>query len=110
MAAGAIPVGLCSFSDETIAEAEQDLPRNLCPLVKSSYGFAKTQKCPYFYFSDLIIGETTCDGKKKMYEMLGEIKDLSLIHIFIGSGILAFGLYNIHALSGVTEGLSLIHI
>ena len=74
MAAGAIPVGLCSFSDETIPEAEQDLPRNLCPLVKSSYGFAKTQKCPFFYFSDLIIGETTCDGKKKMYEMLGEIK------------------------------------
>ena len=75
-AAGAIPVGLCSFSDETIPDAEQDLPRNLCPLVKSSYGFAKTQKCPYFYFSDLIVGETTCDGKKKMYEMLGEFKDV----------------------------------
>lgn len=74
MAAGAIPVGLCSFSDETIPEAEQDLPRNLCPLVKSSYGFAKTQKCPFFYFSDLIIGETTCDGKKKMYEYLGQFK------------------------------------
>ena len=81
MAAGAIPVGLCSFSDETIAEAEQDLPRNLCPLVKSSYGFAKTQKCPYFYFSDLIIGETTCDGKKKMYEMLGEIKDTHIMEL-----------------------------
>ena len=81
MAAGAIPVGLCSFSDETIAEAEQDLPRNLCPLVKSSYGFAKTQKCPYFYFSDLIIGETTCDGKKKMYEMLGEIKDTPIMEL-----------------------------
>ncbi len=75
-AAGAIPVGLCSFSDETIPEAEQDLPRNLCPLVKSSYGFAKTQKCPYFYFSDLFVGETTCDGKKKMYAMLGEFKDV----------------------------------
>ena len=74
MAAGAIPVGLCSFSDETIPEAEQDLPRNLCPLVKSSYGFAKTQKCPFFYFSDLIVGETTCDGKKKMYEYLGQFK------------------------------------
>ena len=74
MAAGAIPVGLCSFSDETIPEAEQDLPRNLCPLVKSSYGFAKTDKCPYFYFSDLIVGETTCDGKKKMYEYLGQFK------------------------------------
>ena len=81
MAAGAIPVGLCSFSDETIAEAEQDLPRNLCPLVKSSYGFAKTDKCPYFYFSDLVGGETTCDGKKKMYEMLGEIKDTHIMEL-----------------------------
>ena len=36
--------------------------------------FAKTQKCPFFYFSDLIIGETTCDGKKKMYEYLGQFK------------------------------------
>lgn len=30
--------------------------------------------CPYFYFSDMILAETTCDGKKKMYEMLGELK------------------------------------
>lgn len=81
MAAGAIPVGLCSFSDETIAEAEQDLPRNLCPLVKSSYGFAKTQKCPYFYFSDLIIGETTCDGKKKMYEYMAEFKAVHVMQL-----------------------------
>ncbi len=81
MAAGAVPVGLCSFSDETIPDAEQDLPRNLCPLVKSSYGFAKTQKCPFFYFSDLIVGETTCDGKKKMYEMLAEFKDVHCMEL-----------------------------
>ena len=68
MAMGACVVGLCSTSDETIPDAEKDLPRNLCPLIKSSYGFAKTDKCPYFYFSDLIVGETTCDGKKKMYK------------------------------------------
>ena len=74
MAMGACVVGLCSTSDETIPDAEKDLPRNLCPLIKSSYGFAKTDKCPYFYFSDLIIGETTCDGKKKMYEYLGQFK------------------------------------
>ena len=74
MAMGACVVGLCSTSDETIPDAEKDLPRNLCPLIKSSYGFAKTQKCPYFYFSDLIVGETTCDGKKKMYEYLGQFK------------------------------------
>ena len=81
MAAGAIPVGLCSFSDETIPEAEQDLPRNLCPLIKSSYGFAVSDKCPYTYFSDLIVGETTCDGKKKMYELLGRLKDVHVMHL-----------------------------
>ena len=68
-AMGAVVVGLCSVSDETIPDAEKDLPRNLCPLIKSSYGFAKTDKCPFFYFSDLVVGETTCDGKKKMYEI-----------------------------------------
>ena len=52
LAMGASTVSLCSTSDETIGDAEQDLPRNLCPLIKSSYGFAKTDKCPFFYFSD----------------------------------------------------------
>ena len=63
MAMGAATVSLCSTSDETIPAAEKDLPRNLCPLIKSSYGFAKTDKCPFFYFSDVVVGETTCDGK-----------------------------------------------
>lgn len=81
MAAGAAVVSLCSTSDETISEAEKDLPRNLCPLIKSSYGFGITDKCPYFYFSDLIVGETTCDGKKKMYEYLGEFKSVHVMQL-----------------------------
>jgi benzoyl-CoA reductase/2-hydroxyglutaryl-CoA dehydratase subunit BcrC/BadD/HgdB len=81
MAAGLTPVGLCSTSDETIPEAEKVLPRNLCPLIKASYGFAITDKCPYMYFSDLVVGETTCDGKKKMYELLGEIKDVHVMQL-----------------------------
>ena len=81
LAAGAATVGLCSMSDETVGEAEKVLPRNLCPLIKSSYGFAKTDKCPFFYFSDLIIGETTCDGKKKMYEYLGEFKPVYVMEL-----------------------------
>lgn len=76
MAMGAATVSLCSTSDETIPAAEKDLPKNLCPLIKSSYGFAATKKCPFFYFSDLVVGETTCDGKKKMYEYLGQFKDV----------------------------------
>lgn len=72
LAMGAASVSLCSTSDETIADAERELPKNLCPLIKSSYGFARTDKCPFFYFSDVVVGETTCDGKKKAWEILAE--------------------------------------
>ena len=81
MAMGAASVSLCSTSDETIADAEKELPKNLCPLIKSSYGFAKTDKCPFFYFSDVVVGETTCDGKKKMYEYMAEFKDVFIMEL-----------------------------
>ena len=80
-AANAIPVGLCAYSDEPIPAAEANLPRNLCPLIKASYGFALTDTCPYFYFSDLVVGETTCDGKKKMFELLNEIKETYVMQL-----------------------------
>ena len=80
-AAGAIPVGLCATSDEPIQYAEKDLPKNLCPLIKASYGFAISDTCPFFYFSDMILGETTCDGKKKMYELMNDIKDTYVMQL-----------------------------
>ncbi len=80
-AAGISPVSLCGMSEETIPAAEAHLPKNMCPLIKSSYGFAVSDKCPYTYFSDIIVGETTCDGKKKMYELLGQMKDVYLLHL-----------------------------
>lgn len=80
-AAGAVPVSLCGVSQETVPDAEAHLPKNLCPLIKSSYGFALTDKCPYTYFSDLIVGETTCDGKKKMFEYLGEIRPTHVMQL-----------------------------
>lgn len=81
LAAGAIPVGLCGMSEIPIAAAEEVLPRNLCPLIKSSYGFAATDSCPFFYFSDLIVGETTCDGKKKMFELMREMKPVHVMQL-----------------------------
>ncbi|MBU5255994.1 double-cubane-cluster-containing anaerobic reductase [Tissierella praeacuta] len=80
-AAGAVAVGLCGTSDAPIPDAEKHLPKNLCPLIKSSYGFAVSETCPYFYFADLLVGETTCDGKKKMYELLNEIKPTHVMHL-----------------------------
>ena len=69
------------MSNETIPAAETVLPKNLCPLIKSSYGFALTDKCPYTYWADLIVGETTCDGKKKMYDLLGERKKTYILQL-----------------------------
>ena len=80
-AAGFTSVSLCGMSSETIPIAETRLPKNLCPLIKSSYGFALSDKCPYTYFSDLIVGETTCDGKKKMYELLNEKRPTYVLHL-----------------------------
>ncbi|MCI9545492.1 MAG: 2-hydroxyacyl-CoA dehydratase [Lachnospiraceae bacterium] len=81
VAMNAAVVSLCATSDETIPAAEADLPKNLCPLIKSSYGFGKTDKCPFFYFSDLVVGETTCDGKKKMYEYMADFKPVHIMEL-----------------------------
>lgn len=81
IAVGATMIGLCSTTEESIDDAEEDLPRNLCPLIKSSYGMAKMDKCPYFHFSDLVVAETTCDGKTKMYEYMSEFKPLYLMEV-----------------------------
>ena len=80
-AMGAVPIGLCSSSEETVKIAETVLPKNVCPLIKSSYGFAVSDRCPYFHFSDMVVGETTCDGKKKMYEMMAEFKDVFIMEL-----------------------------
>ena len=74
-------MSLCGMSAETIPAAERELPKNLCPLIKSSYGSYITDKCPYTYFADIIVGETTCDGKKKMYELMGRGKEVFVLHL-----------------------------
>ena len=81
VAAGAIPLPLCGTRNDPIAAAEETLPRNLCPLIKSSFGFAATGTCPFFGYSDFIVGDTTCDGKKKMFEILSRYKDTFVLQL-----------------------------
>lgn len=81
VAADAIPVDLCGSSSKPISAAEQHLPRNLCPLIKSSYGGALIDSCPYFHLSDILVADATCDGKKKMYELLNRIKPVHLLYL-----------------------------
>ncbi len=74
LAMGISPATLCAFSNGTIEAAETVLPANLCPLIKSSYGFIITDTCPFYGLADAVIGETTCDGKKKMFELITDLK------------------------------------
>ncbi|CCO25520.1 double-cubane-cluster-containing anaerobic reductase [Maridesulfovibrio hydrothermalis] len=70
LAANAIPVGLCGSTHEPIAKAEEILSPDQCPKVKATFGRATGGTCPLFPLADCIISETTCDGRKKMYELL----------------------------------------
>jgi benzoyl-CoA reductase/2-hydroxyglutaryl-CoA dehydratase subunit BcrC/BadD/HgdB len=73
LAAGATLVGLCSGADFAVEAVEQLLPRNTCALIKSAFGFKLGKVCPYLESADMIVGENTCDGKKKAYESLGDL-------------------------------------
>ena len=75
LAANATLVGLCSGADFAMDQVEQYLPRNTCALIKSAFGFKLSEVCPYLEAADLVVGENTCDGKKKAYESLGGLID-----------------------------------
>ena len=78
-ALGLVPASLCAFSNATIEAAETVLPANLCPLIKSSYGFIMKDACPFFAISDAVVAETTCDGKKKMFELIADRKPMHVM-------------------------------
>ena len=79
-AAGVATVGLCGTSNETIPDAEGTAQES----VPADQEYIRlrfvSDKCPYTYFSDIIIGETTCDPARKMYELLNEIKETYVLH------------------------------
>ncbi len=77
LAVDGVSVGLCAGAEFNFEGAETMLPRNTCALIKSAFGFKLGQVCPYLEASDVVVGENTCDGKKKSYEMLAPlVKDL----------------------------------
>ena len=81
MAAGGVPVCLCGGSAETIPAAEEHLPANLCPLIKSTFGYHVQRSNPFLEMADLVVAETTCDGKKKMYELMAESRPMYVLEL-----------------------------
>lgn len=81
LAAGAVPVCLCGGSAATIPAAEQFLPPNLCPLIKSTFGYHVNASNPFLEWADLVVAETTCDGKKKMFELMGASRPMYVLEL-----------------------------
>jgi benzoyl-CoA reductase/2-hydroxyglutaryl-CoA dehydratase subunit BcrC/BadD/HgdB len=73
LALDGVMVGLCAGAEFGTAEAEKHLPRNTCALIKGAFGFALARVCPYLVASDVVVGENTCDGKKKGYEIFKDL-------------------------------------
>ncbi len=80
-AAGAVPVCLCGGSAATIPVAEEDLPVQLCPLIKSTYGYHIQKSNPFLEMAALIVAEDTCDGKKKMYELMAVERPMYVLEL-----------------------------
>jgi benzoyl-CoA reductase/2-hydroxyglutaryl-CoA dehydratase subunit BcrC/BadD/HgdB len=80
-AAGGVPVCLCGGDLEMIGPAGNDLPANLCPLIKSTYGYHVEKANPFLEMADLLVAETTCDGKKKMYELMSRTRDMVVLEL-----------------------------
>ena len=74
VACGGAVTGLCGGSQFWVPDGEKVLPADLCPRIKASLGAHFGKTCPYFSVADVYVGETTCDGKKKAYEILGADK------------------------------------
>lgn len=81
LAAGAWPVCLCGGDADMIPAAETLLPASLCPLIKSTFGYSVNKANPFLEMASLVVAETTCDGKKKMYERLAQRHPMHVLEL-----------------------------
>lgn len=70
MAVDITPIALCGGTNFSVPYAEKLFPRDICPLVKSTLGLVFSKTCPYAPVKNMAVGETTCDAKKKTWEIL----------------------------------------
>ena len=50
-------------------------------MIKASLGARFDRTCPFFRIADLFVGETTCDGKKKAWEILAKDAPMYIMDI-----------------------------
>ncbi len=81
VALGVLPLALCGGTAFSVPYAERVFPRDMCPLVKSTLGLAFSKTCPYAPLEDMSVGETTCDAKKKTWDVLAERADFHVMEV-----------------------------
>lgn len=78
LAAGAIPLRLCSQDSACASAGDRSLPADVCPLIKSIAGACFNGLAGKL---DLIVVPATCDGKIKLTEMLNLAADTYLLDL-----------------------------
>jgi benzoyl-CoA reductase/2-hydroxyglutaryl-CoA dehydratase subunit BcrC/BadD/HgdB len=108
LALGTVYLALCGGTAVTIPHAEKTFPRNMCPLVKSTLGLAFSETCPYGPLEDLSVGETTCDAKKKTWDILGRDGGFHVLEVpqKKGAGDRALWAAEVKAFAGRIEALT----
>lgn len=73
------PVNVYSIDDSNIAASHEAIDANSCSLIKASYGYTVTERCPLIYSADIIIGNDMCPHKTSMLSKLSTLKDTYII-------------------------------
>jgi len=81
IALGVMLVALCAGTAFSIPYAERVFPRDICPLIKSTLGLAFSRTCPYAPIKDMAVGETTCDAKKKAWDVLAKKANFHIMEV-----------------------------
>ncbi|NLO20603.1 MAG: 2-hydroxyacyl-CoA dehydratase [Syntrophomonadaceae bacterium] len=81
LALNGVSTGLCGGDQFWVPGGEKYLPANTCPLIKSSMGSRLDRTSPFCQVADMFIGEATCDGKKKAWEILAQDVPMHIMEV-----------------------------
>lgn len=81
LACGGQPVKLCGGNYIAQIAGDEKAPRDSCPVVKSTVGSFEMKLLPIYEECKLAIVPTSCDGKKKMAELISKHVPTALLHI-----------------------------
>lgn len=74
-----VPINIYSMDGSNIKAAEELIEQERCSLIKASYGYAVTDKCPFTHFADIIVGSDMCPDKASMITKLGNLKEYYIL-------------------------------